>query len=96
MITEEIAEKAHSMNPQDYKIACLTFYSHNKEELHEIVQACINTLSYNASWDFEIFEEFEELEYKTVLIFKYNGTICGLNAIQKLNFGYYYRLESKW
>ena len=90
------SDKAHNMNLLDYKMASLIFYSQNKEELHEIVQTHINTLSYNAAWDFKITEDTEGLEYKVILSFKYNGTILACNAIGKLHFGYSYRREAKW
>ena len=96
MTAEEIAEKAHSMNLQEYKTARLTVYSQSREELHEIILTYINTLSYNAAWDFHTFDSIEGSEYKTVLTFKYNGTILVLNALQKLHFGYVYRQELKW
>lgn len=82
-----------------YKNAYLIFYSQNEEELHEIVQTHINTLSYNLAWDFKIVKEQEGLEYKTTVLFKYDGSICALKAIGKLHFGYVgwkYRRESKW
>ena len=40
-----------------YKNAYLIFYSQNEEELHEIVQTHINTLSYNLAWDFNLIKE---------------------------------------
>lgn len=46
MTSQEISDKAHSMDFQEYETACLT--------------------------------------------------ICALNALQKLHFGYQYRQESKW
>ena len=96
MTHQEIADKRHSMNLHEYETACLTVYSQNKEELHEIIQTYINTLSYNSAWDFKIFDSIEDSEYKTIIKFKYNGTICALNALQKLHFGYQYRQESEW
>ena len=90
---EEISDRAHHMDPSAYETARFTFYSQNQEELHEIVQTYINTLCYNAAWDFDITEGMEGREYKTVLTFKYNGTILALNAVQKLHFGYAYRKE---
>ena len=92
----EISDKAHHMDLSAYETACLTFYSHSREELHEIVQTHINTLSYNAAWDFNIREEMEETEYKTVLTFKYNGTILAANSIGKLHFGYSYHRKCDW
>ena len=80
-----------------YKNAYLIFYSQNEEELHEIVQTHINTLSYN--WFFIFLKEHYGLDYNTTVSFKYDGSICALKAIEKLHFGYVgwkYRRESKW
>ncbi|MDE5894249.1 MAG: hypothetical protein K2H45_15145 [Acetatifactor sp.] len=93
---DEISDRAHRMDLSAYETARFTFYSQNQEELHEIVQTYINTLCYNAAWDFDVTEGMEEREYKTVLTFKYNGTILALNAVQKLHFGYAYRKEFDW
>ena len=54
----------------DYKNAYLIFYSQNEEELHEIVQTHINTLSYNMAWDFKVIKEQKGIEYKTTVSFK--------------------------
>lgn len=93
---EEISDKAHHMDLSAYETARFTFYSRNQEELHEIVQTYINTLCYNTAWDFNVTEGMDEDGYKTVLTFKYNGTILALNAVQKLHFGYSYRKEFIW
>lgn len=60
------------------------------------MQTYINTLCYNAAWDFHVTEGLEGGEYRTVLTFKYNGTILAFNAVQKLHFGYAYRKEFTW
>lgn len=93
---EEISDRAHHMDLSAYETARFTFYSQNQEELHEIVQTYINTLCYNAAWDFNVTEETDGDGYKTILTFKYNGTILALNAVQKLHFGYSYRKEFVW
>ncbi len=96
MTKNEIDDKAHSMNLRNYKTASLMIFSQNKEELFEIVQTYINTLSYNAAWDFETFDDRVGTEYRTTLTFKYNGSIAACNALGKLKFGYAYRREEKW
>ncbi len=77
-------DKAHEMNPLRYKNAQVILESCNEEVLHETVLRVINVLSYNAAWDFKTESDKEEMLKRTVISFKYNGTITAANSLGKI------------
>ncbi len=85
MNAQEISDKAHEMNPLIYENAQVTLESYNQEILHEAVLNVINILSYNAAWDFETQSDTNnEGRTRTVISFKYNGTITAANSLNKI------------
>lgn len=59
--------------------------SYNQEGLHETVLNVINVLSYNAAWDFKTESDTDTRRIiRTVISFKYNGTITAINSLNKI------------
>ncbi len=84
MKAQEIRDKAHDMNPLIYKNAQVILESYNQEVLHETVLHVINVLSYNAAWDFKTESDTDTKGIRrTVISFKYNGTITAVNSLNK-------------
>ena len=78
-------DKAHDMNPLIYKNAQIILESFNQEILHETVLNVINVLSYNAAWDFKTESDTDTKGItKTIISFKYNGTITAVNSLNKI------------
>lgn len=85
MNAQEISDKAHEMNPLIYEKAQVILKSYNQEVLHETVLNVINVLSYNAAWDFKTESDTDTSGItKTVIFFKYNGTITAVNSLNKI------------
>lgn len=96
MTAYEIGEKAHEMNPLAYKEAQVTLESFDEEVLHETVLTVINVLSYNASWDFKIENRKEGTLMRSVISFKYNGTITALKSLEKIKIPKEVMKKSRW
>ena len=78
-------DKAYDMNPLIYKNAEVILESYNQEGLHETVLNVINVLSYNAAWDFKTESDTDTRRIiRTVISFKYNGTITAINSLNKI------------
>ena len=78
-------DKAHDMNPLIYKNSEVILESYNQEGLHETVLNVINVLSYNAAWDFKTESDTDTRRIiRTVISFKYNGTITPINSLNKI------------
>lgn len=78
-------DKAHDMNPLIYKNAQVILESYNQEVLHETVLNVINVLSYNAAWEFNTESDTDTKGItRTVISFKYNGTITAVNSLNKI------------
>ena len=90
----EYWDKAHEKDPDNYKCARLIIYAPDEDNLHEITDTYINTLNYNGAWDFEIKKDTEQ--HKNIVLFKYNGKITALNAIQKLHFHCEHEIKTEW
>ncbi len=85
MNAQEISDKRHEMNPLIYKNAQVILESYNQEVLHETVLHVINVLSYNAAWDFKTESGSDARGIsRTVISFKYNGTITAVNSLNKI------------
>ncbi len=82
----EYGEKAHAMNQDKYMNAKLILKSQSEDILHEAVLTYINTLSYNACWDFEHEEMYVNNLYFSEISFKWNGCIGAVDACSKLRF----------
>lgn len=96
MNTYEIADKAHKMNPLVYKEAQIILESFDEEILHEIVLTVINVLSYNASWDFKVENQKEHTLMRSVISFKYNGTITAATGLSKIEIPKEVTMKSRW
>ncbi len=79
-------ESAHKMDLDKFEIAKIILKSQDEAILHEAILAYINTLSYNACWDFAHNEEFENGLYISKIVFKWNGCIGAVDACSKLHF----------
>ena len=95
MNTHEIDDKAHKMNPLVYKEAQIILESFDEEVLHEIVLTVINVLSYNASWDFRV-ENQKDTLIRSVISFKYNGSITAVNSLSKITIPKEVNMKSRW
>ncbi len=85
MNAQEISDKKHDMNPLIYKNAQVILESYNQEVLHETELNVINVLSYNAAWDFKTESDANTRGIRrTVISFKYNGTITAVNSLNKI------------
>lgn len=89
----ENSEKAHKMELDKFEIAKIILKSQDEAILHEAILAYINTLSYNACWDFVHNEEFENGLYISKIVFKWNGCIGAVDACSKLHFS---DLQVEW
>ena len=86
-------EKAHKMNPDRYKNGRIILKTQDEEILHEAILTYINTLSYNACWDFIHKEELKNGFYISEICFKWNGCIRMIDACAKLKFR---GLQTEW
>lgn len=85
MNAQEISDKRHEMNPLIYENAQVILESYNQEILHETVLNVINVLSYNAAWEFKTESDTDTGEItRTIISFKYNGTITAVNSLDKI------------
>lgn len=96
MTAYEIGEKAHEMNTSAYKEAQVILESFDEEVLYETVLTVINVLSYNASWDFKIENQKEGTLMRSVISFKYNGTITALNSLEKIKIPKEVMKKTRW
>lgn len=96
MNTYEIGDKAHVMNPLTYKEAQVILESYDEEVLHETVHTVINVLAYNASWDFKIENQKEDMLIRSVISFRYNGTITAANSLSKIEIPKEINIKSRW
>lgn len=85
MNAQKISDKAHEMNPLICENAQVILESYNQEVLHETMLNVINVLSYNAAWDFKTESDTDTRGItRTVISFKYNGTITAVNSLNKI------------